>query len=817
MVQGIQGHELQACRCSELLDELEVLRKRNAELESRLSALGDFGPLHTYQRMIDAFPDCMALLSESGIIYAINTAGAHKLGKPAPELVGCDFFAFLPPDDSCVVSFFLAVQNRESMVFREQEGDTVLEYQIFPLDDEGVTVYALRLLDITSSVGASRLLLESNRELEERVASRTAALQVQVLERIRAEEALRREQEFIRLILDTDPNMIAVFSKDGTPLLANHALTRFFDPSKTFSFPTLLAEDSPAFLLMGGALQQSLQEHIAVREERRIEDWQGTYRWYDTVTTPLDMPDGTTCVLCYAMDITVRKVSQLALEQAHSELEERVKERTTALAELNSRLVCEAAERMEAQERIRESEERYRSLFFANQAIKLLLDGDSGVILEVNEAAELFYGYAREELVGQHLEILYADSREEVNKRLKAVLQEGNLSFSIEQRVADGSTRSVEVYSGKIAGQPESLIFSIVHDITERKEAALVIEEQRNHLHALMNAYAHCALLLATDGKIITLNSNALRLLRRAGEGVEGMVLFDVLSKKTAHLHRQWFQRVVNTAKPLRRELYADDVVWDVVYYPVVGSSCCVTGVAVYAEDISFRKQADARVRWLSARVLSAQEEERKRIGRELHDSTAQTLSGIKFMVEAELGVMQRSRVEHDTTALQKVVALLQGAIVELRRVVMDLRPTVLDDLGLFSALRWLTGQFTSMNPHITCSLTLEGNEQVLDEMHNSVLFRVAQEALTNAARHSDAKKVIVSLQIEPDECLLVVMDNGIGIGLQAHKSQGIGLDSMRERLELVRGSLEISSPSSGGTVVHAVMPLSKVAEQPEE
>jgi signal transduction histidine kinase len=137
----------------------------------------------------------------------------------------------------------------------------------------------------------------------------------------------------------------------------------------------------------------------------------------------------------------------------------------------------------------------------------------------------------------------------------------------------------------------------------------------------------------------------------------------------------------------------------------------------------------------------------------------------------------------------------------------MDLRPTVLDDLGLIAALRWLQQEMSQIHS-LTITSHLSLPENALSDVQKSVLFRVAQEALNNVIRHSGSDSARISLEQVGEECVMTVTDNGSGFDRLDNTRNGIGLDSMRERLELICGRLDIVTEKGIGTVVRAVVPL---------
>jgi signal transduction histidine kinase len=214
-------------------------------------------------------------------------------------------------------------------------------------------------------------------------------------------------------------------------------------------------------------------------------------------------------------------------------------------------------------------------------------------------------------------------------------------------------------------------------------------------------------------------------------------------------------------------------------------------------------EERTAEVRFLSARLLAAQEEERKRIAIDLHDGIGGSLSAIKYQVEAA------TRIED----LGATVAFLQGIMEECRRIQLDLRPPLLDDLGLLATFNWLIREFQKRTPGVTVEKRLEIEEGAIPEALRTVIFRIAQEALNNIAKYSRAAGVQFSLRKVNGALELVVRDNGQGFEVEKalakkETERGLGLASMRERAGLSGGTFAIESTPGKGTVVQAVWPL---------
>jgi signal transduction histidine kinase len=231
-------------------------------------------------------------------------------------------------------------------------------------------------------------------------------------------------------------------------------------------------------------------------------------------------------------------------------------------------------------------------------------------------------------------------------------------------------------------------------------------------------------------------------------------------------------------------------------------------------EEISERRRiedslldSEAQLRLLSSRLLSAQEEERKRIARELHDSIGASLSAAKFSMENVIDQIQKETVE--LTPINYSIRVIQLAIDEVRRIVMDLRPSILDDIGIIATLNWFCKQFQTIHSNIHVDMLIEINEDEVPETLKIIIFRIVQEAFHNIAKYSGAEWVEVSIAKLNDTIHLSIEDRGIGFDLRSiyanrKSGKGLGLMSMRERTELSGGIFVIESKIGEGTNIRA-------------
>ncbi|HTI15874.1 MAG TPA: sensor histidine kinase [Dictyobacter sp.] len=223
--------------------------------------------------------------------------------------------------------------------------------------------------------------------------------------------------------------------------------------------------------------------------------------------------------------------------------------------------------------------------------------------------------------------------------------------------------------------------------------------------------------------------------------------------------------------------------------------------------------------------ILQAQEQERRRIGMELHDEAGQNLTALlihtevlqqKFQHLAETGITKHG-CQQVSQEVQQLIQLTQVTLENIRVLAQQLRPSVLDDLGLRAAFRWLA-EDSGQRLHLTVHLTLQDDINRLDYLpptFETAIFRIAQESLTNVARHAHAEYVTMKITCQSQQLTLQVSDNGQGYDPISHKS-GSGILGMRERATTLGGTLTISSSAGNGTTVCVLLPLPPAIEPSE-
>jgi signal transduction histidine kinase len=229
---------------------------------------------------------------------------------------------------------------------------------------------------------------------------------------------------------------------------------------------------------------------------------------------------------------------------------------------------------------------------------------------------------------------------------------------------------------------------------------------------------------------------------------------------------------------------------------------------------------SQAQLRALAARLQAVREEERIRVAREIHDVLAQELTRLKMDVVWLNRCLARPLDADKQKAAQERLAVMttvtDTALQSVQKIATELRPIVLDSLGLCAAVEWQARDFQTRTG-IACTATVPEQDVPLNQGHSTALFRILQESLTNVLRHAQATWVDILLRPEAGQLVLRIQDNGCGIRPEALSNPGsIGLVGMRERAMLLAGQLEIRSQAGLGTTIEVRLPLSKAANRPE-
>ncbi len=224
-------------------------------------------------------------------------------------------------------------------------------------------------------------------------------------------------------------------------------------------------------------------------------------------------------------------------------------------------------------------------------------------------------------------------------------------------------------------------------------------------------------------------------------------------------------------------------------------------------------QKSDAELRRLSSKLLNVHEKESKRIGAELHDGIAQTVSAIKMRAEVALLQYKKQDTPEVRKSLASVINIAQEAVEEIRRISRNLRPSMLDNLGILPTVSWLCREFENSYPQIHIEELIDLQEEDVSAPLKTAIFRILQESLNNVTKHSEASTVILALRKSDGKIDVTISDNGAGFNVEQvlneeHSEKGLGLASMRERAEFSNGTFSVESSEGEGTTLRASWPM---------
>jgi two-component system, NarL family, sensor histidine kinase UhpB len=341
-------------------------------------------------------------------------------------------------------------------------------------------------------------------------------------------------------------------------------------------------------------------------------------------------------------------------------------------------------------------------------------------------------------------------------------------------------------------------------------------------IHASMEA------IISVDERqqIVMFNPAAEQMFRCQIEDAIDSPLSRFIPERFRHVHYQHVERFGATGTSERRmgkQLALYGLRADGKEFPLEASISQIEqdGKKLYTvmlRDITQRKIAELeleasrqQLRELAVSVQAAREEEKARIARELHDDLGQQLTALKM----DLSWLAQ-RLPSDTLLVEKIQAmkaLTNSSVNSIRRIASDLRPTMLDDLGLAPAIEWLA-QDTAERTGIKMHLNIANHNHRLTNNAETAIYRIVQESLTNVTRHADAANVFISTEYTEKGFLLTVRDDGIGIAPGSRrKVKSFGLLGMRERVHVFGGNIVISGEPGQGTLIEVVLPQSVIQE----
>ncbi len=709
-----------------------------------------------YRSLIERVSDAFVALDKNWVYTYVNKKAAEIFGREPEDLIGKNIWVEFP--EGIGQPFNLAYEK----AMKEQQKITILDYyppfdkwfenHIYP-SAEGISIY---FRDIT--------------------------------ERIKSEETIRNSEEKYRTLAEAMPDYVMRYDREGRHMYMNKAALEIsgktaeevfgkthveagYDPEQA----AFWEEKINAVFETGESFQQQF-EWEGVKGKVFL-DWR--------LTPELDEKGNVLTVLGVSRDITELKMVELKLAENENRL----------------RIILETEP----------------------ECVKVL--NEHGEILDMNRAGLMMIEADDLAMIKglPVLQIIDQKYREEFLRLTKNVFKgiSGRLAFEITGLKGTRRWLETHVVPMKDADGKIISLLGITRDITESKKA----EEE---IHKLQKDYF--SIISSVDGIVWEADAQTFEFsfVSKQAEKILGYSVDDWINSPTFwadHIFEEDRNWVVNYCTQCTKDkkdhefeyrmLAADgSIVWlrDIVSVQVEKNKPAkLVGIMV---DITESKQDEVKMKKyndqlqeLTGHLLSIREEERRRIGREIHDDLGQQLTAIKMDV-SWIDKKTPEEAELVKIKLKNIISLLDGSNLSIRRILSELKPSILDEYGLLDALQWQAKQFTE-NTGIPVVINSAEKSYHLPEAISTCLFRVFQESLTNITRYAEANMVQVFIKQSENILQLRIEDNGIGFEKNLlHNKKTFGIIGMKERVRALNGKLSIDTIAGKGTKITVNIPL---------
>ncbi|MDT4967638.1 MAG: hypothetical protein QOJ64_2375 [Acidobacteriota bacterium] len=452
----------------------------------------------------------------------------------------------------------------------------------------------------------------------------------------------------------------------------------------------------------------------------------------------------------------------------------------------------------------------------APQAI-VLMSRDYRIVRVNREFTQLF-GYSPEDALGKLLrELIVPEDSEEVVANSSEIPERAErVEAEAVRRRKDGGLLYVSIVHVSVSlpgGQVAR--YAIYRNVTERKRAEEALRQAQARIESVLKSVADIHILFDREWRYLYVNDAAVRAIGRPREQILSRTLWELFPDiEGTELGRQ-YHRAMDERVFVAFDFYYQtlDRWWENRFYPAP------EGLSVFATNITERKQAEIelkatseRLRALSASLQSAREEEGVRIAREIHDELGTALTSLRWELESVdkglSAICEPTKLGALRERIDAMLKLIDSTVSAVRRISSELRPTVLDDLGLMEAIEWQAQQFQSRTG-ILCECDCNEVAVALTRDQSTAIFRIFQETLTNILRHAAATVVKVTAEVRDGQFVLSVTDNGRGItDDEIAGSHSLGLLGMRERAHLSGARIEFARADERGTVVTVRVPM---------
>lgn len=477
-------------------------------------------------------------------------------------------------------------------------------------------------------------------------------------------------------------------------------------------------------------------------------------------------------------------------------------------------------------EELRTSEATFKALVEVIEDYAIFRLDSRGHVVTWSSGAERIKGYPASEILGRHFSCFY--TQEDVDQgtptRNLALAAERGKHIAEGWRVRkDGSRFWAQVCITALKDQRGKLLgfAKVTHDASARKQAEDALRQSERLLDGFFSASPVGLAIVDHELRYQRVNETMAAIDDASAAAHIGRTVREVIPKLADQVEPCMKRVLLTGQRVLHREICGpnpaeDDalVYWVANYFPIMDDTGEISRIGCVLLDITDCRRAEDSLRRLSGRLMELQDQEQRRIARELHDSIGQCLAAIKINLELlEREFPATTLSPRSANALAEALQLAEQCSSDVRTMSYLLHPPLLDERGLSSAIRWYGDGFAQRSG-IQLSMDLPCEDTRFSQAVEMTLFRIVQESLTNIHRHSGSSKAYIRLLADAEKAILEVRDDGRGMLPSSLKrcnggsrGVGVGIAGMRERVRQLGGQLEIQS-KPGSTIVRAILPI---------
>ena len=511
-------------------------------------------------------------------------------------------------------------------------------------------------------------------------------------------------------------------------------------------------------------------------------------------------------------------ISEQRYRLLNKQLEQRVIERTKALAKTNALLEDELELRLRleneliksrdeleirVQERTAElarSEARFHNMFYNHEAVMWLVNPATGVIIEANKSAEQFYGHSFATSDKFRVQELNMMTKHEIEEKMTNALNQKNNYFIFPHKLASGEIRTVEVYSSPIEIGEEKLLFSIIHDITERRQIEEALKESESLYKALVDNSLNI-ILISVNSTIEFTNDAVSEFCSIPKNEIIGKNIDELFKIPQIEMQQSLMSRLIVESEMEQRavEIKIQNFKGAISYFLVRSDTIQYKGkraiMSVFT-DITENKSIE---KYVLNKVIETEENDRKQFAADLHDDLGPILSTVKL----RLGLMEKMKEPEELRENIAISNELMGLVVEKIRIIShNMTPYLIESLGLEAAVRDLCKRVKQVNK-IKFELDSELQDKRFPQSVELHYYRIISELINNSLKHSEAGLININLRCKANTLNLIYFDDGKGYNSKEliQKPDGIGLHNILNRVNLIYGTIDFQQ-DKGKTVV---------------